>query len=143
MLEVVIPFVLFHRKDFELRKCYAYFNSFMRKIFPRVLIQRMVGDKKELPHVLSAITLCEMLLKYHNPRIHLLFLKNEIMLSMVVTQWLVTLFAKYYVQSCRDTRITLVYLIYDYFIRKRNKNMIFYLSVGLIVSQEQNILAAE
>jgi hypothetical protein len=97
MLEVVIPFVLFHSKDFELRKCYAYFNSFMRKIFPRVLIQRIVGDKKELPHVLSAITLCEMLLKYHNPRIHQLFLKNEIMLSMVVTQWLVTLFAKYHV----------------------------------------------
>jgi hypothetical protein len=67
----------------------------MRKIFPKILIQRIVGDKKELPHVMSAITLCEMLLKYHSPTIHHLFMKNEIMLSMVVTQWLITLFAKY------------------------------------------------
>lgn len=43
----------------------------------------------------------------------------------------------------RDTRISLVYLIYDYFIRRRNKNIIFYLSIGLIIGQEANIIAAE
>lgn len=139
----MIPFVLFHKKDFELRKCYAYFNAFMRKIFPKILIQRLVGDKKELPHVLSAITLCEVLLKYHSPSIYFTLQRNEIMLSMIVTQWLITLFAKYPAPNRRDTRISLVYLIYDYFIQKRNKNTIFYLSIGLIIGQEHNITAAE
>lgn len=77
-----------------MRKCYAYFNAFMRKIFPKILMQRMVGDKKELPHVLSAITLCEVLLKFHCPDLFYLLKRNEIFLSMVVTQWLITLFAQ-------------------------------------------------
>ena len=57
LLEVVIPFALLHRKDFETRKCYAYFNSFMRKYFPRVLMQKTLGNKSELPHAILALTL--------------------------------------------------------------------------------------
>ena len=43
----------------------------------------------------------------------------------------------------RDTKIPLVYLIYDYFIKKRNKNTIFYMAVGLIISRREAILQAE
>jgi hypothetical protein len=45
LLEVVIPFALLHRPDFETRKCYAYFNAFMRGYFPRVLMQKTLGNK--------------------------------------------------------------------------------------------------
>ena len=40
-----------------------------------------------------------------------------------------------FIRLGRDTRITLVYLIYDYFIKKANKNIIFYMAVALIVDQ--------
>lgn len=46
LLEVVIPFALLRRKDFETRKCYAYFNAFMRKFFPRVLTQKIIKNKR-------------------------------------------------------------------------------------------------
>lgn len=44
--------------------------------------------------MLSAITLCEVLLKFHCPDIFYILKRNEIFLSMVVTQWLITLFAQ-------------------------------------------------
>lgn len=43
----------------------------------------------------------------------------------------------------RDTKIALVYLIYDYFIQRRNKNTIFYMAVSLIISRRQDIIKAE
>lgn len=36
LLEVVYPFALLRSKDFKTKKCYAYFNAFMRKHFPKV-----------------------------------------------------------------------------------------------------------
>ena len=43
----------------------------------------------------------------------------------------------------RDTKIALVYLIYDYFIQRKNKNTIFYMAVSLIISRKEEILNAE
>lgn len=86
LLEVVIPFALLKRKDFETRKCYAYFNSFMKKHFPRVLTQKTIENRKELPHAILAITLAQILLKFHLPLIYQTFVNHEIPLSMVVTQ---------------------------------------------------------
>jgi len=37
LLEVVFPFALLRSKDFKTKKCYAYFNAFMRKHFPKVI----------------------------------------------------------------------------------------------------------
>jgi hypothetical protein len=86
LLEVLIPFALLHRKDFETRKCYAYFNSFMRKYFPRVLTQKTIDNRKELPHAILAITLSQILLRFHEPSIYETLKNHEIPLSMVVTQ---------------------------------------------------------
>ena len=73
LLEVVIPFALLRRNDFETRKCYAYFNAFMRKCFPRVLSQKTLGNKNELPHAILAITLTQILLRYHEKAIYEIF----------------------------------------------------------------------
>jgi hypothetical protein len=86
LLEVVIPFALLKRKDFETRKCYAYFNSFMKKHFPRVLTQKTIENRKELPHAILGITLAQILLKFHLPLIYQTLVNHEIPLSMVVTQ---------------------------------------------------------
>lgn len=43
----------------------------------------------------------------------------------------------------RDTKIALVYLIYDYFIQRKNKNTIFYMAVSLIISRKEDIFNAE
>ena len=96
LLEVVIPFALLKRSDFPTRKCYAYFNAFMRKYFPKVLLQKTIGSKNELPHAILAITLVQILLRYHEGQIHHLFKREEIPLSMVVTQEILTIFARYF-----------------------------------------------
>ena len=48
-----------------------------------------------------------------------------------------------YVGVYRDTKIALVYLIYDYFIQRKNKNTIFYMAVSLIISRKEDIMKAE
>lgn len=58
----------------------------MRKYFPRVLIQKTLGNKSELPHAILAITLIQILLRYHERSIYEVFKNQEIPLSMVVTQ---------------------------------------------------------
>lgn len=95
LLEVVIPFGLLRSKDFETRKCYAYLNAFMRRYFPKVLTQKTIGNRRELPHAVVAITLVQMLLRYHYPHLHTIFVQHEVPLSMIVTQEILTIFAKY------------------------------------------------
>ena len=70
LLEVIVPFALLRRNDFPSRKVFAYFNAFMRRYFPKVLMQRTVGKKNELPHAILAITLVQMLLRFHEPQIY-------------------------------------------------------------------------
>lgn len=36
-----------------------------------------------------------------------------------------------------------MYLIYDYFIQRKNKNTIFYMAVSLIISRKEDIVKAE
>lgn len=67
----------------------------MKKHFPRVLTQKTIENRKELPHAILAITLAQILLKFHLPLIYQTFLNHEIPLSMVVTQEILTVFAKY------------------------------------------------
>ncbi len=67
---MVIPFALLHRRDFETRKCYAYFNAFMRKYFPRVLMPKIIQNKAELPHAKLALTLIDILLRFHEREIY-------------------------------------------------------------------------
>ena len=86
LLEVVVPFALLHRRDFPTRKVYAYFNAFMRKYFPKVLLQKTMNNKNELPHAILAISLIQILLRYHLSDIYNLFKSEEVPLSMVVTQ---------------------------------------------------------
>lgn len=42
----------------------------MRKYFPRVLIQKTLGNKSELPHAILALTLIQILLRYHERAIY-------------------------------------------------------------------------
>lgn len=86
LLEVVIPFALLKSKHIETRKCYAYFNSFMKKCFPRVLTQKTIENRKELPHAILAISLTQILLNFHCSLVYEILKTNEIPLSMVVTQ---------------------------------------------------------
>lgn len=58
-------------------------------------MQRVVKDKKELPHAMVALTLTECLLNYHYPAIGKGLAKAEMQMSLIVTQELLTVFAKY------------------------------------------------
>ncbi|KRX01778.1 Rab-GTPase-TBC domain [Pseudocohnilembus persalinus] len=132
MLELVIPFLLLERKDFKLSKCYAYFSSFMNNFYPKFLIQKPLTLTVELPFLTLAIQFCEILLNYHCPRIYTILQECDINLSLAVTSWIVTLFAK-------DTKIQLVYEIFDQFIKKKQPNFVFYLIIGLIYQNQQKI----
>eukprot|EP00825_Cyclidium_porcatum_P040850 TRINITY_DN5255_c0_g1_i8.p1 TRINITY_DN5255_c0_g1~~TRINITY_DN5255_c0_g1_i8.p1 ORF type:complete len:490 (+),score=105.03 TRINITY_DN5255_c0_g1_i8:168-1637(+) len=132
MLELVVPFLLLQNKDFKLSKCYAYFSAFMDKYFPQFLIQRKVEKKIELPHVSSAISFCEILLQYHNSKLYQILQQAECDLSISVTQWIMTFFAK-------DTAIELTYVIIDQFMRIKNPNFIFFLAVALILLKQEQI----
>ena len=46
LLEVALPFALLHSKRCKTSKCYAYFNLFMKKHVPKVLMQRTINNKK-------------------------------------------------------------------------------------------------
>lgn len=55
----------------------------------------MVDKNKELVHALSAIQFSEILIKYHCAKIYSKLMSlDEYNISMVVTQWIMTLFAK-------------------------------------------------
>ena len=69
LLEVALPFALLHSKRCKTSKCYAYFNLFMKKHVPKVLMQRTINNKKELPHTILAINLVNCLLNFHYPSI--------------------------------------------------------------------------
>lgn len=61
-------------------------------------------------------------------------------MSMVVTQELLTIFAKYLTPNCRNMPMKFVYEIYDYFIQKGDSNYIFFMAVALIGLQEKRLV---
>ncbi|KAL4498618.1 hypothetical protein ABPG72_019736 [Tetrahymena utriculariae] len=150
MLDIIAPFLLLRSPTFKLPKCYAYFNAFMNKFFPEVLKARVQflkiqirfqnlskiaqsSDKgKSLPHANCSIALCKILLKYHSQKLSKLLVQLDIDLSATVTQWILTMFSQ-------GTRLDLVYLIYDEYLKRGNCNYIFYLAIGLILIQEEEI----
>ncbi|CAD8194687.1 unnamed protein product [Paramecium octaurelia] len=137
MLEVVAPFLVMKNRDFPIQKCYAYFNSFMNKYFPKVLEWNILKGQKQLAHVLSAIQFCEILLKYHCADFYNRILKlDDFNLSMVVTPLIMTLFAK-------GTSIQLVFLIFDEYMKRHNPNYIFFMVAALFMTQKQEILSIE
>ncbi|KAM3136563.1 hypothetical protein pb186bvf_011366 [Paramecium bursaria] len=133
MLEIVVPFLLLKNKEFPLSKCYAYYNSFMNLYFPKFLEQKAVGQNKELAHVLSAIQFCEILIKYHCADFYSKLMQiEEFNLSMVITQFLMTLFAK-------GTPIPLVYVIFDQFMQRNNPNYVFYMAAAFLDIKKEKI----
>jgi len=92
-----------------------------------------LDSKSKLPHLKSAIYFCEVLLRYHNCRIGAILDKTGCDLTITVTQWIVTMFAK-------DTKIDLVYLIFDKFMQVGNPNFIFFLAIALILIKEKEII---
>ncbi|EAR97282.2 rab-GTPase-TBC domain protein (macronuclear) [Tetrahymena thermophila SB210] len=132
MLDIIAPFLLLRSPTFKLPKCYAYFNAFMNKYFPEVLKARISDRGKSLPHANCSIALCKILLKYHSQKLSKLLVELDIDLSATVTQWILTMFSQ-------GTRLDLVYLIYDEYLKRSNCNYIFYLAIGLILTQEEEI----
>ncbi|KAL4449305.1 hypothetical protein ABPG74_015687 [Tetrahymena malaccensis] len=132
MLDIIAPFLLLRSPTFKLPKCYAYFNAFMNKYFPEVLKARISDKGKSLPHANCSIALCKILLKYHSQKLSKLLVELDIDLSATVTQWILTMFSQ-------GTRLDLVYLIYDEYLKRGNCNYIFYLAIGLILNQEEKI----
>lgn len=74
-----------------------------------------------MAHVLSSIRFCDILLKYHCANFYNSLLKmDEFNISMVVTPLIMTLFAK-------GTPISIVYLIFEEFMKRHNPNYLFFL----------------
>eukprot|EP01017_Pseudomicrothorax_dubius_P030400 TRINITY_DN3793_c0_g3_i4.p1 TRINITY_DN3793_c0_g3~~TRINITY_DN3793_c0_g3_i4.p1 ORF type:complete len:442 (+),score=79.22 TRINITY_DN3793_c0_g3_i4:167-1492(+) len=134
LLELIVPFLLLKNNDFPLEKCYAYFNAFMTKFCPSMLMPKPLHSKYELPHLVSAMSFCEILLNYHNPDLLNLFKSCEIESEAIIVPWIVTFFIK-------DIPLELSYLILDRIINRNDKNYIFYMMIGFFLHNQNTIIA--
>jgi len=55
-----------------------------------------LNNFQELPHTSSAINFCELLLSYHSTKLLNILLRRDIDLRIIVTPWIMTLFAKFF-----------------------------------------------
>lgn len=89
MNEIMGPFLLFHHIfNIPLYRIYNLFSCFTQMF----LTNYYCG--KELSALSSSIQLINLLLKYHEPELYLLFEKTFVEPQMYATNWLLTTFAK-------------------------------------------------
>eukprot|EP01017_Pseudomicrothorax_dubius_P030398 TRINITY_DN3793_c0_g3_i2.p1 TRINITY_DN3793_c0_g3~~TRINITY_DN3793_c0_g3_i2.p1 ORF type:complete len:346 (+),score=68.53 TRINITY_DN3793_c0_g3_i2:666-1703(+) len=106
----------------------------MTKFCPSMLMPKPLHSKYELPHLVSAMSFCEILLNYHNPDLLNLFKSCEIESEAIIVPWIVTFFIK-------DIPLELSYLILDRIINRNDKNYIFYMMIGFFLHNQNTIIA--
>ena len=82
------------------------------------------------------------LLNFHYPCVYDLFKQEDIQISMIATQELMTIFAKYSPPISRNLELKFVYLLFGKLINKNDPNFIFFLCVALIGQREREIVEA-
>ena len=133
LLELIAPFLLSKKKDFNTEECYAYFNAFMRKHFPNILTRKSADRNSQLPHLTTALNFCELMIQYHLPEISDGLKRNMIDVRTFVTSWILTLFIK-------GTPLSVVYEIFYCYLKREDKLFFFYLVAAMLAMNKKTLV---
>lgn len=79
-------------------------------------------------------------LKYHDPALHRYLNWYNIEPQIFCIGWLMTLFAKYQLKLFSKVSLKMVYTLWQFLIAENDKFLLFFLVLGLVLTNKENII---
>lgn len=152
MLEVLLPFLYMKQTPkaesdtvskssynsqnscgFDLACVYAFFKRFVRQYIPNNLHTKFNGRSQILPYLKCCLHLIDLLLGYQDKELLMHLRKRKIVVEMYAAQWVMTLYT-------RIVEFSLLYEVWEIFLFERDKYMIFYFAVAVMIVHREQIL---
>jgi hypothetical protein len=125
MQDIFIPFLYLKSNEFSLAEVYAYIKGYIDMFMPNTLHSKYNGKDYSLPHLQCQLSLCKMLLKYHDIELHNHFLSLEIEVEAFATSWILTQFS-------RVVSFSLIYELIEIILFEKDQLLALYMSISLL-----------
>ena len=133
MQDIFIPFVYLKSKEFPLSEVYAYSKGYIDMFMPNTLHSKFNGKDYSLPHLQCQLSLCKMLLKYHDIELYNHFKNMEVEVEAFATPWILTQFS-------RVVDFSLIYELIEIVLFEKDQLLILYMSIALLRNYKTEIL---
>ena len=133
MQDIFIPFVYLKSKEFPLSEVYAYSKGYIEMFMPNTLHSKFDGKDYSLPHLQCQLSLCKMLLKYHDIELYNHFNQMEVEVEAFATPWILTQFS-------RVVDFSLIYELIEIILFEHDQLICFYMSIALLKRYKGDIL---
>ena len=133
MLDIVIPFLYLKSKHFALKEVYSHVKKFMKVFIHNTIHSSHDGKQKWLPYLHCSLTLCQILLKYHDIELFNHLKKYQIKMEFFCTGWILTNFS-------RLVQFPLVYELIEIILYERDELLALYFVIALLKIQKNRIL---
>ena len=119
---------------FKLPEVFAYFRSFVQLYIPNTLHSKYSSSHGcWLPHLQCVLTLCDLLLKYHDSELYRHITEKEVTFQTFGTSWLMTLFT-------RVVDFALVYELFEILLFEGDELFPLFLPIALLVRNREAVL---
>ena len=124
---MVIPFVYLQNPQLKLAEVFAYFRAFVERYIPNTLHSKYSSTHGcWLPHLKCVLTLCDLLLKYHDVELYRHIADKDVTFHTFGTSWLMTLFT-------RVVDFTLLYELFEIFLYERDELFPLFMPIALLL----------
>ena len=130
--EVLGPFLLLKIKlpKLKISRIYNLFTLFIDYFLPNYFYE------PELFSFLSSVSLVTLLLKYHDPKLYILFKRNNISAEMYAINWLLTTFTN-------KNSLEITYTLWDILLEENDQLFIHFMIIAFLRHHRQKFLQAD